>query len=149
MCAYNQLNGEYYAENKRLLSDILKDEWGYEGFVVSDWGAVNERADGLAAGLELEMPSSSGAGELKIVEAVKSGKLSEKKLDASVERILNIVFKAVDSKKSETSYDPEAHHQLAREVARESMMLLKNEDGILPLPKSGKNAVIGKLAKQP
>ncbi|WP_261304218.1 beta-glucosidase [Paenibacillus andongensis] len=149
MCAYNQLNGEYCGENERLLTDILKDEWGHEGFVVSDWGAVNERTDGLAAGLELEMPSSGGAGDRKIVEAVKSGKLSENKLDAAVERILSIVFKAVDSKKADASYDPEAHHQLAREVARESMVLLKNEDGILPLPKSGKIAVIGQLAKQP
>ncbi|MDQ0890259.1 beta-glucosidase [Paenibacillus sp. V4I9] len=149
MCAYNQLNGEYCGENERLLTEILKDEWGHEGFVVSDWGAVNERTDGLAAGLELEMPSSGGAGDRKIVEAVKNGKLSENKLDAAVERILSIVFKAVDSKKPEASYDPEAHHQLAREVARESMVLLKNEDGILPLPKSGKIAVIGQLAKQP
>lgn len=149
MCAYNQLNGEYCGENERLLTEILKDEWGHEGFVVSDWGAVNERTDGLAAGLELEMPSSGGAGDRKIVEAVKSGELSENKLDAAVERILSIVFKAVDSKKSDTSYDPEAHHQLAREVARESMVLLKNEDGILPLSKSGKIAVIGQLAKQP
>lgn len=149
MCAYNQLNGEYCGENERLLTDILKDEWGHEGFVVSDWGAVNERTNGLGAGLELEMPSSGGAGDRKIVEAVKSGKLSENKLDAAVERILSIVFKAVDSKKSDASYDPETHHQLAREVARESMVLLKNEDGILPLPKSGKIAVIGQLAKQP
>ncbi|MCY9665351.1 glycoside hydrolase family 3 C-terminal domain-containing protein [Paenibacillus alginolyticus] len=149
MCAYNQLNGEYCAENERLLTDILKDDWGHEGFVVSDWGAVNERADGLAAGLELEMPTSNGAGDRKIVESVKSGRLSEKKLDSAVERILNIVFMAVDSKKPDASYDPEAHHILARAVARESMVLLKNEDGILPLPKSGKIAVIGQLAKQP
>lgn len=148
MCAYNQLNGEYCAENERLLTGILKDEWGHEGFVVSDWGAVNERADGLAAGLELEMPTSNGAGDRKIVEAVKSGRLSEKKLDSAVERILNIVFMAVDSKKPDASYDPEAHHILAREVARESMVLLKNDDGILPLPKSGKIAVIGQFAKQ-
>ncbi|MDQ0899350.1 MULTISPECIES: glycoside hydrolase family 3 protein [unclassified Paenibacillus] len=149
MCAYNKLNGEYCAENERLLTDILKDEWGHEGFVVSDWGAVNERADGLSAGLELEMPTSNGAGDCKIVEAVKSGRLSEKKLDAAVERILSIVFKAVDSKKPDAFFDQEAHHLLAREVARESMVLLKNEDGILPLPKSGKIAVIGQLAKQP
>lgn len=149
MCAYNKLNGEYCAENERLLTDILKDEWGHEGFVVSDWGAVNERTDGLSAGLELEMPTSNGTGDRKIVEAVKSGRLSEKKLDAAVERILNIVFMAVDSKKPDSSFDQEAHHLLAREVARESMVLLKNDDGILPLPKSGKIAVIGQLAKQP
>jgi beta-glucosidase len=149
MCAYNRLNGEFCSENEYLLTDILKNEWGHEGFVVSDWGAVNERVAGLAAGLELEMPSSSGAGDRKIVEAVKSGKLPEEKLDAAVERLLTVIFEAVDNKKPNATYDPEAHHQLAREVARESMVLLKNEDDILPLPKSGKIAVIGALAKQP
>ncbi|MFD0698457.1 beta-glucosidase [Paenibacillus sp. GCM10027628] len=149
MSSYNKVNGEYASENEYLLTDILKNEWGHEGFVVSDLGAVNERADGLAAGLELEMPSSGGAGDRKIVEAVRAGKVSEEKLDRAVERILRIIFKAVDSKKQSASYDPEAHHQLAREVARESMVLLKNEGGILPLAKEGSIAVIGALAAKP
>jgi beta-glucosidase len=149
MCSYNRLNGEYCSENERLLTDILKKEWGHEGFVVSDWGAVNERSEGLAAGLELEMPSSYGVGEQKIMEAVKSGLLAESKLDDAVERLLTVIFKAVDHKKPNASYDMEEHHRLAREVARESMVLLKNEDGILPLKRNGGLALIGALAKQP
>ncbi|MFB6362877.1 glycoside hydrolase family 3 C-terminal domain-containing protein [Paenibacillus elgii] len=149
MCAYNKVNGEYCSEHEDLLTHILKEEWGHEGFVVSDWGAVNDRAKGLAAGLELEMPSSNGLGDRKIVDAVKSGKLSEEALDKAVERILNVVFQAVGRKKEHASFDAEAHHALARTVARESMVLLKNEDGILPLKKEGTIAVIGALAKSP
>ncbi|KOP65582.1 glycosyl hydrolase family 3 [Bacillus sp. FJAT-18019] len=149
MCAYNKVNGEFAAENEWLLTDVLKNEWGYEGFVVSDWGAVNDRVKGLAAGLELEMPSSNGEGTAQIVEAVKSGQLSEAKLDHAVERLLTVIFKAVDQRKPDTTFDPEEHHRLAREVARESMVLLKNEDGILPLKRSGKIAVIGAFAKEP
>ncbi|OXS55826.1 glycosyl hydrolase [Cohnella sp. CIP 111063] len=149
MSAYNQVNGAFASENGYLLTDILKNEWGHEGFVVSDWGAVNERAAGLAAGLELEMPSSHGLGDRKIVEAVKRGELSEDALDRAVERILTVIFRAVDNRRPDASYDREAHHRLAREVARESMVLLKNEDGILPLAKKGTIAVIGAFAEQP
>ncbi|WP_424766383.1 glycoside hydrolase family 3 C-terminal domain-containing protein [Paenibacillus sp. sgz302251] len=149
MSAYNQVNGAYASENTRLLTEILKKEWGHEGFVVSDWGAVNERVAGLAAGLELEMPSSNGAGDRKIVEAVRSGALSEDTLNNAVERILTVVFKAVDNKKENAVYDAEAHHQLAARVAVESMVLLKNEDAILPLQKSGSIAVIGAFANKP
>ncbi|WP_163192268.1 beta-glucosidase family protein [Clostridium thermarum] len=149
MCAYNQVNGEYCSENEYLLTTILKEEWGHKGFVVSDWGAVNERVPGLKAGLELEMPSSNGLGDKKIVDAVKSGKLSEEVLDKAVERILNIVFKAVDNRKENATYDKKDHHALARAVARECMVLLKNEDDILPLMKKGKIAVIGGFVNKP
>lgn len=149
MCAYNKVNGSYCSENKYLLTDILKEEWGHEGFVVSDWGAVNVRADGLAAGLELEMPSSGGVGDKKIVEAVKCGKLPESVLDQAVERLLKVIFKAVDNKKENACYDKEAHHRLAREVASECAVLLKNEDNILPLTKESTIAVIGAFAKHP
>ncbi|MFC4601625.1 glycoside hydrolase family 3 C-terminal domain-containing protein [Cohnella hongkongensis] len=149
MSAYNQVNGAFASENGYLLTDILKNEWGHEGFVVSDWGAVNERVAGLSAGLELEMPSSHGIGDRKLVEAVKRGELSEEALNQAVERILNVIFRAVDNRKNGASYDREAHHRLAREVARESMVLLKNEDGILPLKKEGNVAVIGAFAEQP
>lgn len=149
MCSYNKVNGEFASENNYLLNDILKEEWGFEGFVVSDWGAVNEREVALANGLELEMPASKGIGESKVIEAVQNGTLSEEKLDAAVERILRIIFKAVDEKKENATYDQEAHHQLARETARESMVLLKNEDSILPLEKAGNIAVIGEFAKAP
>ncbi|MGE7612927.1 beta-glucosidase family protein [Paenibacillus sp. NPDC101420] len=149
MCSYNQVNGEYASENPYLLTDILKEEWGHEGFVVSDWGAVNERAKGLAAGLELEMPSSNGAGDQKIIDAVQSGTLSEAALDRAVGRLLSIIFKAVENDKENASYDPEAHHQLARVAARESMVLLKNEGGLLPLKREGSYAVIGDFARNP
>jgi beta-glucosidase len=149
MCAYNKVNGDYCSENKYLLTDILKEEWGHEGFIMSDWGAVNNRVDGLAAGLELEMPSSNGVGYQKIVAAVKTGKLPQSILDKAVERILAVVLKAVDNKKENAVYDKKAHHQLAREVARECMVLLKNEENILPLKKEGTIAVIGTFAKSP
>jgi beta-glucosidase len=149
MCAYNKVNGDYCSENDTLLTSILKDEWGHEGFVVSDWGAVNDRVEGLKAGLELEMPSSNGLGDSKIVEAVKNGTLSEEVLDKAVERLLNIVFKAFDNKKENAMYDKETHHKLARETAAECMVLLKNEDNLLPLKKSGKVAVIGGFISTP
>ncbi|MEC0202711.1 glycoside hydrolase family 3 C-terminal domain-containing protein [Paenibacillus lautus] len=149
MCSYNQVNGVYASENSRLLTDILKDEWGHEGFVVSDWGAVNQRDDALAAGMELEMPSSNGLGERKVVEAVQSGKLAEEALDRAVARILRMIFMAVDHKKENAVYDVKEHHALAREVAGESMVLLKNEDRLLPLGQDSKIAVIGAFAKTP
>lgn len=149
MCAYNKLNGEFCSQHKRLLTDILRDEWGFEGFVVSDWGAVSERDKGIATGLDLEMPTSGDYGPQKVVDAVKNGTLSEEALDLCVERLLKIIFKAVDNRKPNAAYDKEAHHRLAREVAAESMVLLKNDGDILPLKKEGKIAVIGAFAKEP
>lgn len=93
MCSYNQLNGEYASESETLLTKVLREEWGFEGFVVSDWGAVNERVKALQAGLELEMPSSGGIGDAKIVAAVNSGELSMETLDKAVERLLSFIFK--------------------------------------------------------
>ncbi|NSL67932.1 glycoside hydrolase family 3 C-terminal domain-containing protein [Bacillus toyonensis] len=149
MSAYNKVNGEYASENNYLLHDILKDEWGFEGFVVSDWGAVNERVASLANGLELEMPSSFGIGEKKIIDAMHCGELSVEKLDQAVERLLYIIFKAYDNQLENATYSKDTHHQLAREVASESMVMLQNEDSILPLKKEGTVAVIGEFAKQP
>ncbi|SCW84102.1 beta-glucosidase [Paenibacillus tianmuensis] len=149
MCSYNKVNGEYASEHPYLLTEILRDEWGFEGFVVSDWGAVNERANGLASGLELEMPATKGVGAKKIIDAVASGQLSEEKLDLAIERFLTIVYRAADNHKSNATFDEEAHHQLAREIARESMVLLKNADSILPLNKAGNLAVIGEFAQKP
>jgi beta-glucosidase len=148
MSAYNKVNGDFASENKTLLSDILRDEWGFEGFVVSDWGAVNERVDGLDAGLDLEMPSSSGIGEKKIIDAVRNGQLSEEKLDQAVERILRIIQMAVENNQENAAYDKEQHHALARKAASESMVLLKNEDNILPLKKEGTVSIIGSFAKK-
>lgn len=149
MCSYNRVNGEYASESETLLTRILRDEWGFEGFVVSDWGAVNERVKALQAGLELEMPSSGGIGDAKIIAAVNSGELSMETLDLAVERLLNFIGKRTESRIENASFDPEEHHRLAREVARESMVLLKNEDSLLPLAQEGKIAIIGEFAKKP
>jgi beta-glucosidase len=149
MCAYNKINGEFCSQNRGLLTDILRGDWGFEGFVVSDWFATCERDLALEAGMDLEMPTSAGAGEEKIIAAVRDGRISEETLDKSVERILSITFKAVDGKKENATYSKEEHHKLAKEIARESMVLLKNEKEILPLKKDGKIAVIGFFAKQP
>ncbi|OMF01027.1 glycoside hydrolase family 3 C-terminal domain-containing protein [Paenibacillus sp. FSL H7-0942] len=149
MCSYNKVNGTYAGENEWLLTDILKDEWGHEGLVVSDWGAVNERADALAAGLELEMPTSGGIGERKVIDAVESGQLPLDKLDRAVERLLTLIFNAVDQKQDGATYNKYEHHQLARKVAAESMVLLKNEEGILPLGREGDVAIIGAFARKP
>ena len=149
MCAYNKINGEYCSENEYLLTDILKDQWGYEGFVVSDWGAVDHRTAGLKAGLELEMPSNNGLGDKKIVDAVKDGSLPEAYLNSAVERLLKVIFKASDNKKENATFDKEIHHKLARKVASECMVLLKNEDNILPLAKNAEISVIGAFAKKP
>ena len=99
MCSYNRINGEFASENEWLLTQVLRNEWGFNGYVMSDWGAVNDRGKGLVAGLDLEMPASGGDNDKLIVEAVRSGKLPEEKLDKTVERILNIVFKYVENKK--------------------------------------------------
>ncbi|TCM95786.1 beta-glucosidase [Paenibacillus sp. BK033] len=149
MSAYNKVNGTYASENPYLLTDILKDEWGHEGLVVTDWGANNNRVDGLAAGQELEMPSSGGVNDRKIVAAVQSGQLSEEVLDRAVERILNLIFKSVDNRKPEADYDRAEHHALARKVAGETMVLLKNEQSLLPLQQNRKLAVIGAFAQKP
>lgn len=149
MCSYNRVNGEYASESEYLLTRILRDEWGFEGFVISDWGAVNERVKALQAGLELEMPSSGGIGDAKIVAAVNSGELSVETLDLAVERLLTFIMKTVDNRQENVTFNVDDHHQLAREVARESMVLLRNEDGILPLSKQGTVAIIGEFARKP
>lgn len=149
MCSYNAINGVLASENKYTLTDILKNEWGFEGFVVSDWGAVNERVEAIKAGLDLEMPSSYGIGDKKIVEAVKNGELDEKVLDKTVERLLKIIFKAIENRKENTTYSKEEHHKLARKIAGESIVLLKNKDNVLPIKKEGTIAVIGGFAKNP
>ena len=148
MCSYNRINGEFASENHWLLTEVLRDQWGFEGYVMSDWGAVNDRVKGLKAGLELEMPGSGGNTDKEIVEAVKSGELEESVLDRAVERILNIVFKFTDNRQV-GKFDLEEDHKLAAKIAGESMVLLKNE-GVLPLSAQGKKiAFIGKFAETP
>ncbi|MDO4284909.1 MAG: glycoside hydrolase family 3 C-terminal domain-containing protein [Eubacteriales bacterium] len=148
MCSYNQLNGVQVSENRRLLTEILRDEWGFEGFVVSDWGAVRDRVKGVEAGLDLEMPSSNGVNDKAIVEAVKSGALSEEVLDQTVARILRIVEKFVENRQPDTAWDQEADHRLSAQIASESAVLLKNS-GILPLKKEQKVVFLGEFADKP
>lgn len=153
MAAYNKLNGIHCTENKYILSYILRDRWKFEGFVVSDWYAVNSIVDSLNAGLDLEMPSSYGFSSKKIIEAVLAGELDEAILDKAVENILNIVFKVTKSKKENVDYDKNKHNTLAREAARNCIVLLKNNNNLLPLKKeklrNKKIGVIGEYAKRP
>lgn len=148
MCSYNKLNGTYVAENKTYLTDVLRNEWGFDGFVVSDWGAVNDRVPDLKAGLDLEMPTSFGLNDKRIVDAVKAGTISVEVLDQAVERILNIVYRFEENRDTTAVFDREADHEFARKVASECMVLLKNE-GVLPLAKEKKAAFIGAFAEKP
>ena len=148
MNAYNKINGTYCAENGWLLNDVLRNEWGYDGVVVTDWGAENDIVKGLKAGQSLEMPGSSGYNPQKLEEAVIEGELSEDLLNENVDRVLTLIFKGAENLKENYSCDMEAHHRLARKIAGESAVLLKN-DGILPLDKTKKIAVIGEMAKNP
>ena len=145
MCAYNKLNGEYCSENHYLLTHILKNEWGFEGLVVSDWGAVHDRVAALKAGLDWEMPGPQDWRVKAVIEKVRSGELEESVLNESVGRILNIVFRAKETPKGGT-FDADAHHELAHQVAAEGMVLLKNK-GILPLKDQQHIAVIGRAAE--
>ena len=149
MCSYNRINGVYASEDPWLLTEVLRKEWGFEGYVVSDWGAVSDRVAGVAAGLDLEMPASGGINDRKIVEAVKAGKLDEKLVDQTCERILNIVFRYLENAKPETAWDMEAQHRQAAEIAAECMVLLKNEGDLLPLDKEDEIAFIGEFAAKP
>ena len=148
MCSYNRVNGDYASENKPLLTDILRDDWGFGGFVMSDWGAVNDRVKGVAAGLELEMPGSGGVYDRKIIEAVQNGTLDIGVLDKAVARILNIVLRAADLAKLPAVFDHAADHKLAVELAKQSAVLLRNL-GALPLHKGQKVAYIGAFADHP
>lgn len=151
MAAYNLLNGVYCAENEKLLDDILRKEWGFEGIVVTDWGAENDRVRGLKAGQNLEMPACDGINDAKLVQAVISGDLEESVLDEAVDAILDLIYRAAETlqKNKGATYDRDAHHALARQIARESMVLLKNDGQILPVSAGEKIAVIGAMARSP
>lgn len=148
MCSYNRINGVYASEDPWLLTRVLREDWGFEGYVVSDWGAVSDRVAGLKAGLDLEMPASGGVNDVKIVEAVRNGTLDEAVVDLAAERILRINYKYLDNARPETPWDMEAQHLLSAEVAADSMVLLKNE-GVLPLNKEDTVAFIGEFAVKP
>lgn len=149
MSSYNKLNGTYVSESRNILTDLLRDEWGFDGMVMSDWGAVNDRAADLKAGLDLEMPYSHGAGAKAVIDAVNDGSLDIETVDRAVERVLGVVLAKRGVKASSGSYDWEKDHQMARRIASESMVLLKNQNGILPLKKEQKIAFIGSYADAP
>jgi beta-glucosidase len=151
MCAYNKVNGVYASQNARLLTTILRDEWGFDGLVVSDWGAVHDRVAALVAGLDLEMPPDLGVSDAAIVTAVRTGQLEEGVLDTAVARVLQLVDRAAANTEPPPELDADAHHALARAAAAECAVLLKNEDHLLPLrPAAGDTvAVIGEFARTP
>lgn len=155
MCAYNKVNGTYASEHPWLLTEVLRDEWGYDGVVVSDWGAVADRVPSLAAGLDLEMPNSGNIGDAQVVEAVRSGAMDEAVLDQAVRRLLTLLSRALPAAAEPSSYDAGAHHALAREAAAAGSVLLKNDpvDGAPLLPLRAADAagvlVVGEFARTP
>ncbi|MBN2878827.1 MAG: glycoside hydrolase family 3 C-terminal domain-containing protein [Clostridia bacterium] len=148
MCSYNKVDGEYLSENKRLLTDVLRGEWGYDGLVMTDWGAVNNRAEGIKSGLDLEMPASGPKNTRAIIKAVNDGELKIEDLDKAVENVVTLILKSQESINDGYKYDAEAHHQLAKEIVEQSAVLLKN-DNTLPLQKNSDIALIGEFAKVP
>ena len=147
MCAYPKLNGIHCSDNKELLDTILRKEWGFDGMVVTDWGAMNDRIEGFRAGCDLNMPGGSDYMEKAAAKAVKDDSLPEENIDESVRRILKLVFRANETLKSKHSCDYEKHHKIARKAAEQGAVLLKNEAGILPLNHTQRLAVIGSMAK--
>ncbi|WP_159501733.1 glycoside hydrolase family 3 C-terminal domain-containing protein [Microbacterium sp. 18062] len=149
MCAYNRINGVYASEDPWLLTSVLREEWGFEGLVVSDWGAVNDRVAGLPAGLDLEMPSSGGRTDAQLVAAVREGSLDEAALDAAAARVLDLVRKSQARDGVDGPLDVDAHHALAHEAATRSIVLLKNDAATLPLARDVRIAVVGAFAEAP
>lgn len=150
MSSYNMVNGVYANENEHLLQEILRDEWGFSGFVVSDWGASNDYVEGVRAGSHLEMPTCGGDSGDQLIKAVKEGRISEELVDCRVDELLEVVFPtraACDAAKGQ-SFDIEAHHAMAMKASEQSIVLLKNEDNVLPLAKGSKVAVIGEFAQK-
>lgn len=151
MSSYNEINGVYANENRHLLREILVDEWGFDGYVVSDWGGSNDHALGVKNGSHLEMPGTGKSGMHDILKGIEEGVLTEAELDERLDEMLGVIFathQATEDGKG-TAFDVEKHHELARKAAEESIVLLKNEDGILPLANGEKVVVIGDFAKTP
>ena len=149
MCSYNRVNGVFASEDPFLLTQVLRNEWGFEGLVVSDWGAVNDRVASIAAGMDLEMPSSGGRTDAQIVAAVRDGSLAESVVDTSAERIAKLALRWQDTPRVAGPLDVDAHHALAREAAGRSIVLLKNDGGLLPLRGQRSVALIGAFIDHP
>ena len=148
MGAYNRIGGTYCCEHDWLLDKVLRQEWGFDGAVVTDWGATNDRVRAVKAGLDLEMPGSEGVNDRRIVEAVQAGTLDEATLDRCVARIVELVLKGAE-RSNAPKVDATAHHALARRAAAAGTVLLKNDDALLPLERASRIAVIGAFAKEP
>ncbi|KHO26056.1 beta-glucosidase [Mycolicibacterium setense] len=148
MCSYNRINGVYASENAWLLTTVLRDDWGFDGVVVSDWGAVADRVAAVAAGLDLEMPTTGGISDAEVVHAVRAGTLDADVVAQAAGRVARLATKATETAGTATSFDVDAHHQLAREAAQRAIVLLKNDDDLLPLEPSPL-AVIGGFAQEP
>ena len=149
MASYNRINGDYGAENNHTIRKILREEWGYEGVVLSDWSAINDRVKALKAGCDIEMPYSGTRRSEEIIEAINSGELSQAELDRTVERILELVCKCTKASKVKVEKAYTEHNELAYILASESMVLLKNQDDILPVKKDKVYALIGAFADTP
>jgi beta-glucosidase len=147
MSSYNKINGTYANENMHIMQDILRSEWKYDGCVITDWGGSNDRVAGLLAGNELEMPTTGGETNEEIIKAIKDGVMKEEVLDECVDRLLDLIF-ATSYHRASTDFDVEKHHRVAQKVAEEAIVLLKNEDNILPINHGKKVAVIGAFAKE-
>ena len=150
MTSYNEVNGVYANENEHLLKDILRDDWGFDGIVITDWGASNDHALGVKAGSDLEMPNPGLSSARELMDAVKEGKITEADIDARVDNLLDAVITLSENAKNKpNAFDVEKHHALAKKASSESAVLLKNENGILPLKQKTKVAVIGDFAFEP
>jgi beta-glucosidase len=151
MTAYNRINGVYANENKHLLRDILKEEWGFRGFAVSDWGGSNDHVAGVAAGSHLEMPTTGGDSDMELLDAVKTGKIQEEWIDQMADELLDVILSTTKEtgRKSGQKFDVEKHHEMARKASEQSIVLLKNEGNLLPLKKGVKAALIGDFAETP
>ena len=150
MCSYNRINGVYASQDPWLLTEVLRDEWGFDGLVVSDWGAVDDPTKALPAGLDLEMPSTGGASARTLVAAVESGALDEAALDTAIRRLLQLLDRALPGVESDDEASYDAHHAFARTAAAECVVLLKNDREVLPISPDVKHiAVIGEFARTP
>ncbi len=149
MSSYNKVNGIHSGEHKELLTEILREDWGFEGAVITDWGAMSDRIEAFKAGCDLLMPGGSEYMEKKVLRAVKDGGLSEKDIDQCAKRVIKLALQSEKALKGEHSYSAERHHELARRAAEQSAVLLQNRDNILPLSSEQKVAVIGHMAKEP
>lgn len=149
MCSYNRINGVYAAENRWLLTDVLRGEWGFDGLVVSDWGAVRDRVAALRAGLDLTMPGDGGAGDTAVAAAVGSGDLDPADLDRATTAVATLARRTAAGRDQRDDVDHDAHHRLAREAAARCVVLLKNDDDVLPLRAGARIAVIGEFAQSP